>query len=261
MNRIVFLGTGSAFSLTRQMTSIVLIYDGRAVMVDCGDGMGTVRNLYKANIPLNSVNDIFFTHKHADHISGISQFMFCKLFKDPDAKVRICGSRENLPAIKRFIFDTHDFVKAREKQIAFVITSPRQELEYYHLMRVKTTKVTENNEIDSPCYAYSFIYKGTTIVYSGDMSPNRAFERLSYGCSIMIHECNGLDKDKDMVHQAGHSTAREAGVAADRSRAKHLILTHLRDESDVASDSLKNEAGRYFPGKITVVQDLMEIPF
>ena len=44
-NKIIFLGTGSAAHTSRQMTAILFVIDGRGILLDCGDGMGTVQNI------------------------------------------------------------------------------------------------------------------------------------------------------------------------------------------------------------------------
>lgn len=54
MSKLVFLGTGCANNLEGQMTSLCFVVGRQALLIDCGDGMGTMRQLVRANVPLSS---------------------------------------------------------------------------------------------------------------------------------------------------------------------------------------------------------------
>lgn len=82
MNKLIFLGTGSANNLERQMTSLCFVVGREAFLIDCGDGMGTLRQLVRAGVPLSSVKTVFLTHHHADHIIGMPHFLFVQLAQD-----------------------------------------------------------------------------------------------------------------------------------------------------------------------------------
>jgi ribonuclease Z len=71
MNRVVFLGTGSAVPSTkRNVSSIVLcLSSGVNILVDCGEG--TQHQLQKSSIKPGKINYIFLTHLHGDHCYGI----------------------------------------------------------------------------------------------------------------------------------------------------------------------------------------------
>ena len=65
-------------------------------------------------------------------------------------------------------------------------------------------------------YAYKISIGVQNIVFTGDAVPSRALTKIANGTDILIHECFGLDKNRDEIH-GGHSTARDAGeLARDR---------------------------------------------
>jgi ribonuclease Z len=60
---------GILYSRAGIATQILLSAGDNLFLVDTGDG--TLRDLVQQNIDLNKIRAIFFTHGHADHISGL----------------------------------------------------------------------------------------------------------------------------------------------------------------------------------------------
>src|ERR1051325_2005499 len=65
--RLILLGTagGPRPRKTRSAPAQVLVINGVAYVVDCGDGVA--RQLVLADVPLPSVRHVFLTHQHSDH--------------------------------------------------------------------------------------------------------------------------------------------------------------------------------------------------
>jgi ribonuclease Z len=67
---VCLLGTGGMMPLpSRFLTSLYVRYNGRCVLVDCGEG--TQIAMKKRGISAKPIDLICFTHYHADHISGL----------------------------------------------------------------------------------------------------------------------------------------------------------------------------------------------
>jgi ribonuclease Z len=259
--KIIFLGTGNALSITRQMTAILFVFGRKAVLVDCGDGMGTVRNILKAGITLSQIDDIFLTHAHGDHISGIANVLFSKLVRGRKEKVRVFGNKDTIKIAKEIVFGTHDFLNREKSRIAFVPMTTRKQVTLPYGATVRAALVPGQKESVVPCFAYRFESGGKKVAFTADMISNPAFDRLAKGIDVLIHECAGLNQNRDEIHAVGHSTAKEAGEAAARAGSRELILTHLGDISVSEKEALKKEAGKYFRGKITIAEDLLNFTF
>lgn len=70
MFEFVFLGTSaSAPSVERNLTSTLLIHDGKRFLLDCAEG--TQRQILRAGVGFKDMNRILLTHGHLDHMLGI----------------------------------------------------------------------------------------------------------------------------------------------------------------------------------------------
>ncbi|MDE6781195.1 MAG: ribonuclease Z [Ruminococcus sp.] len=70
MPEICLLGTGGMLPLkNRFLTSLYAEYNGKAVLIDCGEG--TQVALAQHGIKISRIETILITHCHADHITGL----------------------------------------------------------------------------------------------------------------------------------------------------------------------------------------------
>ncbi len=67
---VCLLGTGGMMPLpNRALTSLYVRHDGRALLIDCGEGTQTA--VREADMRFKCIDAILITHFHADHISGL----------------------------------------------------------------------------------------------------------------------------------------------------------------------------------------------
>lgn len=70
--KLTILGTGNAVVTRCYNTCFIFDDNGKYFLVDGGGGNGILRQLEDANIPWKEIRDIFITHKHLDHLTGIT---------------------------------------------------------------------------------------------------------------------------------------------------------------------------------------------
>lgn len=158
MNKLNFLGRGSAYNLEEDNTCAYMIRNNTMLLLDCGET--AFKKIIKNNI-LDGVKQIhiLITHMHSDHIGSLGSFVgYCNwkynivsniYFNEPES---ISEYLDLLGAKEGKAFNVYD---AEDKKIDFL------GLEFSCIM----TKHTKNLN------SYSYILKfdeGNDIFYSGD---------------------------------------------------------------------------------------------
>jgi ribonuclease Z len=86
-----FLGTSAARpTVERNVSSLALIREGETMLFDCGEG--TQRQMMRYGISF-VLEDIFFTHLHADHIIGVIGLMRTMALQGRVEPLRLWGPR------------------------------------------------------------------------------------------------------------------------------------------------------------------------
>lgn len=258
MSKLIFLGTGAANNLSRQMTSLCFLVGTKAFLIDCGDGTGTLRQMVRVNIPLSSVNDIFITHKHRDHIMGVPSLLFHNVLIGKNKEMKIYGPRQALDILEYMIFETHTYDAEKKKRVVFEPLWSHQVIPVFSKPKTTVTALLlTHQDPELECIAYVVEVGNKRIAFTGDMVPDPVFEKATKGVDIMIHECFDVAKDESVVHKYRHSTAKDAGIVAAKANAKKLILTHIPPGTN--EKALLREAMEYYSGEIIVAQDLLEV--
>ena len=98
MYSVTLLGTGGRQPLVnRYLTSLYVEYNGRAILVDCGEG--TQCACTAANVRPIKIDNILITHNHADHLMGLPGLLLMMGSADRSEPVNIyCGA-----SVERYI--------------------------------------------------------------------------------------------------------------------------------------------------------------
>ncbi len=91
MIRVTFLGTSAAApTISRSLSSIAVKREGDLLLFDCGEG--TQRQMMRYGTGFD-VQDVFFTHLHADHFLGIIGFVRTLKMADRQEPMHLFGPR------------------------------------------------------------------------------------------------------------------------------------------------------------------------
>lgn len=76
--KIIFAGTGSAFTMQNYQTNLVIQSNGKNLLFDCG---GDARHsLADVGLKAGDISAVYASHLHADHIGGLEWLALCTKF-------------------------------------------------------------------------------------------------------------------------------------------------------------------------------------
>lgn len=105
-----FLGTAASRpTVERNVTALAVIREGETLLFDCGEG--TQRQMMRYGISF-SLDDIFFTHFHTDHVIGVIGLMRTLALQGRTDPLRLWGpkgARRMLRRAEEFGFDRLSF--------------------------------------------------------------------------------------------------------------------------------------------------------
>lgn len=278
--RLILLGTGGGPRPRRanSASAQVIIVNGQAHVVDCGDGVA--RQLVLAGVPLPSLRHVFITHQHSDHTADYGNLMWLAWTAGLRTRIDAWGP----PPLQQM---TDLFFKMNAADITTRIEDegrvPLAPLVHVHELRepgivfqeaaVKVTAALARHPPVVPSFAYRFDTADRSIVISGDTAPSDDIVALAKGADVLVHDAlfpAGIDRLVAAVPNAAtlkqsilshHTSAADAGRIARAAGVKTLVLSHFVPPDDPAiTDQMWIDAARaHFDGRIVVGKDLLEI--
>ena len=205
-------------------------------------GFGVLTNLLRFGTRLDTVNDVYISHTHSDHIGDFTGLVWAMAMDGRTKRLRVVSSAGTAASLERILdlqSTSYDFVKF---DIAF--------------MRPEDVGVKSVTTIHDPeSLAYRFRTKRGGLVYIGDTAKSEKISEFARGCDLLIHDATFLDGQESLAAVTGHSTARDAGEIAKLAGARRLVLTHLSPGNQGAEKQYLAEASSVFDGRIIVAKD------
>lgn len=179
--KIDVIGSGSAFSLTRNTSSILVTdkHDQRW-LIDCGPTVP--RALWQRALDVNDIDVLYFTHIHPDHCAGLPVLLNrWKSFGRRKPLIIYCQAqqRESLQQlvslatwpVPHICFD----IDWRDSQAQW-------QWQQWHLSTAATQHEMSNLSLRIEA-------DGHVLFYSGDGRPTDASQALMQGCDLAFQEC------------------------------------------------------------------------
>lgn len=207
--KIVFLGTGDAFSSEGRANASIFLDGEYKILLDCSPQ--AVNGLRKCGYRTNEIQYVFISHLHGDHAGGLPFLILSLLFRDR-GKVTISGPKE----LKDFTVRLYDMF--------FGAGNPADVLDFKSLdadYPFGFFHISAKHPV--PAYIYKIVMEGKTTVYSGDTA-RLDLDAFAKGADCLIHEGGELNEKE--AREYGHSTAIQAAEVARSAGVKRLAITH-----------------------------------
>lgn len=262
MEKLTILGTGSAMVTKCYNSCFTISNDNEHFLIDTGGGNTILSNLEKADIHINKIHNVFITHSHNDHITGITWiiravaqqiingnyennlYIYCH--QDVEKIIRtIC----NLLLQKKFTnyIDNRIIFKSIINDSFFNILG--WDINFFDIKSDKHLQFGFNAKLES----------GKTLTFLGDEPYNNNLFNYTNKANYLLHEAFCLFSQRDIFkpYEKFHSTVKDACENAAKLNVENLILIHTEDKNLDSRKKLYIEEGnQFFKGTIIVPDDL-----
>jgi ribonuclease BN (tRNA processing enzyme) len=220
-----FVGCGDAFgSGGRSNTCFHLVGDNINALIDCG--ATSLVGLNKLGINPNSIETIFISHFHGDHIGGLPFFILDSNYvlkrKHP---LTVVGP----PSLKSRYGDIMEtaFPGTRDMDWSFPVRL--EELQIGRRSAAGGLHVTAHHVLHDdragPCLGFRFEAEGKVIAFSGDTQWTESLIDIGREADLFI--CEAYMRDKAVT---GHMALNLLEQHLGDIRPKRLILTHMSND-------------------------------
>lgn len=276
--RLVLLGTagGPAPKRTRSAPSQVVVVDGDAYLVDCGNGVA--RQLVLAGVPLGALRSVFVTDHHSDHNADYGNLYLLAWSAKLTRRVPAFGPppladmTRHFLALNRFDIDLRIADEGLPPLAdVFAPTEVTDPGLVYADEKVRVTAALVRHPPIETALAYRIDTADRSIVVSGDTAPSDELVELARGGDVLVHEVMHVPALDALVGQysgvtlrehllASHTDVVQVGGLAQAAGVRTLVLSHFIPSDDGPDDQTWHElAARNFDGDVIVGHDLLVV--
>lgn len=276
--RLILLGTGTpVLDPTRQQAALVLQINGANLLFDAGRGVTS--QLLQAGITPQTVDAVFITHHHYDHISNLGEFLLTAWHNGRATPIIVYGP-PGTAAIVTALFtqvyardidftlfmdpagpDIRDLVQVTEVSEGVVCDTGAY--------RVDAAYVDHGNSLGLsherwPCLGYRLAAEGKTVAISGDTVACAGLDRLAAQVDCLVHCCYLAEAELTspaFVRLATHiiASAGTVGQIAARNQVKQVVLTHIRPKPAALLQAMVADVRKHYQGPVILGTDLLVV--
>ena len=269
---VILLGTGTPYPDPNAMGPATAVVVGKRVFL-FDAGVGVMRQLNAAGLPINGPEATFITHLHSDHSLGYSDLILTSWIVRRRLPLQVYGP----PGLKRM---TNHLLAAFSEDIAIRTRGLEREVPgwlrvnvheiqpgvVYDRDGVRVTAIKVPHGSWKYAYGYRVDTPDRSIVISGDTRPSKALIAAAKDVDVLVHEVYLSTNIKREDRPGGefwpqymrefHTSELELGDIAAKANCKLLLLTHIIRFSGTDEQLVSGIRKAGYAGAVTVGKDL-----
>jgi ribonuclease Z len=231
--------------------------------------------LLKQDTDPASIDDIFITHHHYDHICDLGELLLTAWHNGRLEPVHVNGPEGTSQIVDALLNQVY------RRDIDFALYIDRNVTDIRQLIRVKDLQpgmdyesegcrvfaeyVNHGNSLglsiaEWPCLGYRLEAEGKTVAIGGDTTACVGLEHLAKGADVLVLSCYLADQEissPGFERLANHiiASSGQAGKIAALAGVQKLVLTHFRKKSEALMQSLIQDVRKDFTGDLYIAED------
>ncbi|MGI9456851.1 MAG: MBL fold metallo-hydrolase [Aeoliella sp.] len=245
--KLVCLGTTGFHPNDRRHTACYFLPEV-GVVLDAGTGMFRLAD----HLQTEKV-DIFLSHAHLDHVSGLTYLVETFGIEASD-RVTIHATDEKIAAVREHLFSPHLFPVAPGYQF--------EPLSGSCPLPNGGTLTTFPLEHPGGSHGMRLDWPGHSLAYVTDTTAEASADYVDQirGVDLLLHEANFPAGHEDQAQLTGHSCLDKTVQVAAAAGVKRLVVTHVDPLLTKDADFDLTEARAIFSG-IEIAEDLQVLEF
>jgi ribonuclease BN (tRNA processing enzyme) len=254
-------------------SSSLLEIGGRKIVVDCG--LGVTRGLADAGMNLKTLDLVFITHLHSDHVLELGALIHTAWTAGLSSPVTVFGPPGTDDTWRHFVrslefdIDIRIADEGRPDIRSLVRVEEFSEGMVFEQGGLKAFALRVNHPPVTDCFALRFEQGGKRVVFSSDTAFFPPLADFARNADILVHEAMLAQGIERLVARTGngtrlrehllasHSFAGEAGRIATDAGVRELVLNHLipADDPEIGEADWIVAARKTWAGALTIARD------
>jgi ribonuclease Z len=271
--RVTLLGTGCPPPVMNRFGPSTLVEAGPdKFLFDAGRGAS--QRLAQINVPWQSVDGVFLTHLHSDHVVGFPDLWLTGWILGPGRNSPLPvwgprGTKDMMAHLQRaYRYDVR--VRIENERVApggaIIQTQDIREGVVYEKGGVRVTAFEVDHGPVKPAFGYRVDYSGHSVVLSGDTRPSEKLIEYARGTDVLIHEVFipatldrlGLPTERAQRIVDFHTTPEQAGEVFTSVHPKLAVYSHVCLPTATDEEMLASTRKTY-EGPLEIGEDLTVI--
>ena len=271
--KVTLLGTGTPVPAMNRF--------GPSILIEAGDhkflfdaGRGAMQRLTQLKVRWQTIDGVFLTHLHSDHVVGFPDLWLTGWLVGPgrDRPLRVWGPRGTQKMMSK-LEEAYEFdirIRLYDDRAApngvVLLAQDIVEGIAFEKDGLKITAFEVDHSPVWPAFGYRVDYGGRSVVLSGDTRVSQNLIRHAAGVDLLVHEVAspesfqraGVRPERAKSVIAHHVTPEQAGEVFAKTKPRLAVYSHIV-QPDAGDQDLIPPTRKNYAGPVQVGEDLMVI--
>jgi len=266
--KVTLLGTGTPQPIMDRFGASTIVQAGSETLL-FDAGRGCLQRLHQIKVSYDTIDALFLTHLHSDHIVGLPDLWLTGwLTSKRSVPLKVFGptGTDNMIEYLQKAFDYDIKIRIEDDKApeegSKLLSAEIQEGVVYEKNGVKVIAFLVDHYPVVPAFGFRIEYDGHSVVLSGDTRYSENLIKYARGTDLLIHEViiapDTLSKSDPKYNIfAHHTTPEQAGKVFNEVKPKLAAYSHIGKMYGHNEQELLKRTKVNYSGPIIIGEDLM----